>query len=68
VYKIRGMEKLVTLDYGKNRERRFGKNTKKKPRIPSTSPQIGKKQVGSSRNQDINRQEAEEFVATNAPI
>ena len=26
---------------------------------PSTSPQIGKKQVGGCGNQDINRQEAE---------
>ena len=30
-----------------------------KTRIPSTSPQIGKKQVGGCGNQDINRQEAE---------
>ena len=34
----------------------------------STSPQIGKKQVGSGSNQDIDGQEAEELIATDAPI
>jgi hypothetical protein len=34
----------------------------------STPPQIGKKQVGSGSNQDIDGQEAEELVATDAPI